>query len=283
MRFSGKVAVVTGAASGIGRAGAQIFAREGAKVVVTTGTNVEGGEQTVKLIKDAGGEATFVKCDVSNAADVQAMVDTCVKLYGRLDYAFNNAGIGPDGKRVPVANIVDMPEELWDRTIAINLKGVFLCLKYEMQQMIKQGGGAIVSTSSVGAERPQPGFCAYNASKSGLGGLTRTAAVEGAPFNIRVNAILPGPTMNTLLFDYLTAAVPDDQGQHGERRAARPARLPRGHGRGGRCGCAPTRRTSSPASAYRSMAASPRGRAGRRADSARPPRPRSQTGKGYVR
>jgi NAD(P)-dependent dehydrogenase (short-subunit alcohol dehydrogenase family) len=209
MRFSGKVAVVTGAASGIGRAGAQIFAREGAKVVVTTGTNVEGGEQTVKLIKDAGGEATFVKCDVSNATDVQAMVDTCVRLYGRLDYAFNNAGIGPDGKRVPVANIVDMPEELWDRTIAINLKGVFLCLKYEMQQMIKQGGGAIVSTSSVGAERPQPGFCAYNASKSGLGGLTRTAAVEGAPFNIRVNAILPGPTMNTLLFDYLTAAVPD--------------------------------------------------------------------------
>ncbi len=209
MRFSGRVALVTGAASGIGRAGAQLFAREGAKVIVTTGTNVEGGEETVKLIKDAGGEATFVKCDVSNAADVKAMVDTCVELYGRLDYAFNNAGIGPDGKRVPVLNIVDMPEDLWDRTIDINLKGVFLCMKYEMQQMIKQGGGSIVSTSSVGAVKPQPGFCAYNASKSGLGGLTRTAAVEGAPYNIRVNAILPGPTMNTLLFDYLTTAVPD--------------------------------------------------------------------------
>jgi NAD(P)-dependent dehydrogenase (short-subunit alcohol dehydrogenase family) len=210
MRFSGKVALVTGAASGIGRSGAQLFAREGAKVIVTTGTNVQGGEETVKLIKDAGGEATFVKCDVSKAGDVKAMVDACVELYGRLDLAFNNAGIGPDGKRVPVVNIVDMPEELWDRTIDINLKGVFLCLKYEMQQMIKQGGGgAIVSTSSVGAMKPQPGFCAYNASKSGLGGLTKTAAVEGAPYNIRVNAILPGPTMNTLLFDYLTTQVPD--------------------------------------------------------------------------
>ncbi len=209
MRFSGKVAVVTGAASGIGRAGAQLFAREGAKVVVTTGTNVVGAEETVKLIEAAGGEAAFVKCDVSKEADVKAMVDACVELYGRLDFAFNNAGIGPDGRRVPVVDIVDMPEELWDRTIDINLKGVFLCLKHEMRQMIKQGGGSIVSTSSVGAVKPQPGFCAYNASKSGLGGLTRTAAIEGAPHNIRVNAVLPGPTMNTLLFDYLTTEVPE--------------------------------------------------------------------------
>jgi NAD(P)-dependent dehydrogenase (short-subunit alcohol dehydrogenase family) len=209
MRFSGKVALVTGAASGIGRAGAQLFAREGAKVVVTTGTNVEGGEETVKLIKDAGGEATFVQCDVSKDSDVKAMVDTCVELYGRLDFAFNNAGIGPDGRRVGVFNIVDMPEELWDRTIDINLKGVFLCMKHEMKQMMKQGGGSIVSTSSVGAMKPQPGFCAYNASKSGLGGLTKTAALEGAPYNIRVNAVLPGPTMNTLLFDYLTTEVPE--------------------------------------------------------------------------
>jgi NAD(P)-dependent dehydrogenase (short-subunit alcohol dehydrogenase family) len=214
MRFSGKVAVVTGAASGIGRAGAMLFAREGAKVIVTTGTNVSGGEETVRLIKEAGGEASFVCCDVSKDHDVRTMVETAVDRYGRLDFAFNNAGIGPDGKRVPVVDIVDMPEELWDRTIDINLKGVFLCLKYEMRQMIKQGsGGAIVSTSSVGAERPQPGFCAYNASKSGLGGLTRTAAVEGARFNIRVNAILPGPTMNTLLFDYLTTAQPEIKGQ----------------------------------------------------------------------
>jgi NAD(P)-dependent dehydrogenase (short-subunit alcohol dehydrogenase family) len=213
MRFSGKVALVTGAASGIGRAGAQLFAREGAKVIVTTGSNIKGGEETVELIKDAGGEASFVVCDVSKEHDVRKMVEIAVDRYGRLDYAFNNAGIGPDGKRVPVVDIVDMPEELWDRTIDINLKGVFLCLKYEMRQMMKQGGGAIVNTSSVGAVRPQPGFCAYNASKSGLGGLTKTAAIEGAPHNVRVNTILPGPTQNTLLFDYLTTAQPEMRGQ----------------------------------------------------------------------
>jgi NAD(P)-dependent dehydrogenase (short-subunit alcohol dehydrogenase family) len=123
MRFSGKVALVTGAASGIGRAGAQLFAREGAKVIVTTGSNIKGGEETVELIKDAGGEASFVVCDVSKEHDVRKMVEIAVDRYGRLDYAFNNAGIGPDGKRVPVVDIVDMPEELWDRTIDINLKG----------------------------------------------------------------------------------------------------------------------------------------------------------------
>ena len=137
-QFAGKVALVTGAATGIGRAGAQLFAREGAKVLVTTSNNVAGGEETVKLIKDAGGEAFFMKCDVSKDADVQAAVEACVSRYGRLDYAFNNAGVGPDGVRVPVLNIVDTPEEIWDLTVDINLKGVFLCLKYEMKQMIKR-------------------------------------------------------------------------------------------------------------------------------------------------
>ena len=205
-QFSGKVALVTGAASGIGRVGAQFFAREGAQVIVTTGSNVAGGEETVRLIKEAGGEAAFVRCDVSKDAEVKAAVEEAVGRYGRLDFAFNNAGIGPDGKRVPVVDIVDCPEDLWDRTIDINLKGVFLCLKHEMRQMMKQCGGAIVNTSSVGAERPLPGFCAYSSSKAGLTALTKTAALEGAAHGIRVNTIMPGPTQNTLLFEYLTTA-----------------------------------------------------------------------------
>lgn len=208
-KFEGRVALVTGGASGIGKVTAQIFARDGARVVVSTDSNISGGEGTVKLIKDAGGEAIFIKCDVSKAVEVEAMVAKCVKLYGRLDYAFNNAGIGPDGKRVPLVNIVDCPEEIWDRTIAINLKGVFLCLKYEMQQMIKQKYGAIVNTSSVGATKATFGFCAYTASKAGINGLTRSAALEGAAHNVRVNTIMPGPTQRTLLFEYLTSAEPD--------------------------------------------------------------------------
>jgi len=208
-KFDGRVALVTGGASGIGKVTAQIFAREGARVIVSTDANIKGGEETVRLIKDAGGEAAFVKCDVSKAAEVEAMVNKCVSLYGRLDYAFNNAGIGPDGKRVPVVNIVDCPEEVWDRTIAINLKGVFLCLKYEMKQMFQQKYGVIVNTSSVGALKPVPGFCAYVASKSGLLGLTKAAALEGAGAGIRVNTILPSPTERTLLLEYLTGSQPE--------------------------------------------------------------------------
>jgi NAD(P)-dependent dehydrogenase (short-subunit alcohol dehydrogenase family) len=210
-RFDGKVALVTGAASGIGKVTAQAFGREGAKVIVATDANIKGGEETVSLIKKAGGEATFIKCDVSRAADVEGMVDSCVKKYGRLDYAFNNAGIGPDGKRVPVVNIVDCPEEIWDRTIDINLKGVFLCMKYELKKMLKQKYGVIVNTASVAALKALPGFCAYVASKHGLVGLTRAAALESAEAGIRVNTILPGPTERTLLFEYLTAAEPGEK------------------------------------------------------------------------
>ena len=211
-RFSGQVALVTGGASGIGRSGARLFAREGAQVVVSTDSNRQGCEETCDLIEEAGGEASFIQCDVSKEADVQALVEECVRRYGRLDFAFNNAGIGPDGKRVPVMNIVDCTEEIWDRTLDINLKGVFLCLKYEMRQMISQGYGAIVNTSSVGAVKPMPGFCAYSASKGGLNVLTKTAALEGADYNIRVNTIMPGPTQNTLLFEYLTGTNPSVKG-----------------------------------------------------------------------
>jgi NAD(P)-dependent dehydrogenase (short-subunit alcohol dehydrogenase family) len=210
-RFDGRVALVTGGASGIGKVTAQFFGGEGAKVIVATDVNTKGGEETVSLIKKAGGEATFIKCDVRKADEVEAMVDGCVKKYGRLDYAFNNAGIGPDGVRVPVANIVDCPEEIWDRTIDTNLKGVFLCLKYEMKQMFKQKHGVIVNTASIAGIKPLAGFCAYVASKHGIVGLTRTAALEGAESGIRVNTICPGPTERTLLFKYLTEAQPQER------------------------------------------------------------------------
>jgi NAD(P)-dependent dehydrogenase (short-subunit alcohol dehydrogenase family) len=207
-QFSGKVALVTGAASGIGRVTAQIFAREGAKVIVTTGSNIRGGEETVKLIKDTGGEAVFIKCDVTKEKDVENAVAQAVSRYGSLDFAFNNAGIGPDGKRVPVVNIVDTPEELWDRTLDINLKGVFLCLKHEIKQMMKQKKGSIVITSSIGAYKAVPGFAAYDASKSGIFGLTRVAALEASKFGVRVNTVCPGPIQRTLLMDYLSGSDP---------------------------------------------------------------------------
>jgi NAD(P)-dependent dehydrogenase (short-subunit alcohol dehydrogenase family) len=205
--FQGKTALVTGGASGIGQVTAQAFAQEGARVIVATDTNIKGGEETVRLIKAAGGEATFVKCDVTRAAEVEALVNQAVTIYGSLDYAFNNAGIGPDGKRVLIFTVADCPEEIWDRTLDINLKGVFLCMKYEIRQMLKQKRGAIVNTSSTGALKAVPGFAAYDASKAGLHGLMRVAALECATSGIRINAICPGPTDRTLLVENLTSTI----------------------------------------------------------------------------
>ncbi len=206
--LQGKVALVTGASSGIGRGAARIFAREGAKVVVAADKNIKGGEETAALIKASGGDSFFVKCDVSNTDEVKNMVDQCVRIYGRLDYAFNNAGVGADGKRLLEYDLINLPEEDWDRVIAVNLKGAWLCLKYEVMQMLKQKHGVIVFTGSVGGIKAAAGLGAYSASKHGLIGLAKTAAREYGPQGIRVNVICPGVTENTLLNENLTAAKP---------------------------------------------------------------------------
>lgn len=183
----GKVAIITGAAEGMGEATARAFAEAGAKVLAAD-VNVDVGQAMVQRIVDAGGTASFVRADVSKAADVEAMVQAAVERYGRLDCAVNNAGVSPDNE--PLADLI---EAEWDRVIGINLKGTALCLKYELKQMLAQGdGGAIVNIASVSGFRPQPNNGAYNASKHGVIGLTKTASLEAAPLGIRVNAVAPG-------------------------------------------------------------------------------------------
>jgi NAD(P)-dependent dehydrogenase (short-subunit alcohol dehydrogenase family) len=209
--MEGKVALVTGGASGIGRVTAQVFAKNGARVIVTTDANIKGAEETVRIIKDDGGEATFIRCDVSKEREVEALVAKTVETYGSLDYAFNNAGIGPDGVRVPVVPVADCPEEIWEQTMNVNLKGVFLCMKHEIRQMLRQKKGAIVNTSSVAVFKPLPGFAAYAASKTGLVGLTKAASLEVAASGIRINVVCPGPTERTTLIENLTGAHPEER------------------------------------------------------------------------
>ena len=199
MRLENKVSLITGAASGIGRESALLFAKEGSKIVVAD-ISEQGGEETVSMILDTGGEASFVRCDVSKAADVKAMIAAAEKTYGQLDVLFNNAGIFHDDD----GSVLETEEDIWDLVIDVNVKGVFLGCKYGIPALLRSGGGSVINTASfvalLGAATSQ---IAYTASKGGVLAMTREIAVEFARKNIRVNAICPGPVKTPLLEELL--------------------------------------------------------------------------------
>lgn len=208
--FQDKVALVTGGSFGIGRATAIAFAASGAKVVVADWVQ---DDETVRLIREAGGEAMFIRCDVSSETDVQAMVDQTLSTYGRLDYGINNAGI--EGVQKPLQ---EFAQDEWDKVLNVNLKGVWLCMKYQVAPMIRQGGGAIVNVSSIAGVVGFPNLAHYVASKHAVNGLTRAAALENAKTGVRINALCPG-VIQTPMVD---RAIGEDEAMRQGYRAAIP-------------------------------------------------------------
>ena len=199
MRLEGKVSIITGAGSGMGRVAAQLFAAQGARVVVAEYSETAGSE-TVDLVRRAGGEATFVRTDVSSEGDAKAMVDQALSAYGRLDCLYNNAGVMPEADH----SVIDTDVATWDAVMAVNVRGVYLGCKYAIPAMINGGGGSIINVASfvaiLGCSVPQD---AYTASKGAVLSLTRSLAVQFGPNGIRTNAICPGPVETPLLMDWL--------------------------------------------------------------------------------
>jgi NAD(P)-dependent dehydrogenase (short-subunit alcohol dehydrogenase family) len=202
--FAGKVAFVTGAANGIGRAAALAFAREGASVVVAD-VSEQSNQETARMIEELGGRAFAVRCDVTRAQDVKTALDKGVETFGRLDFAFNNAG-----SEQAITATADLTEEEWDRIVRVNLRSVFLCMKYEIPLLLRQGGGAIVNTSSGAGVKGIAGQAAYCAAKHSVVGFTRAAALDYAQSNIRVNAVCPG-IIDTPMIQRFTGGTSEGQ------------------------------------------------------------------------